>query len=254
MITRKNKGGYMNIEYKGRAIEFEIERRKRKTICIKIDGEGRVSVIAPLRTSEERIISLVSEKALWIIAKQQEISSLMEKKIERKFENGSTFMYLGNEYPVHIIYDSSYKSIRVVFSGRTLKSPYDCQHFIIYSNTHDEEIMKKAMEKWYREKTMEIVTEKIKLYENCFKDKVSEIKVKEQKRRWASCTGKNAILFNWRCSMAREDVIEYIVVHEMCHFEHRDHSKNFWNRVESVMPDYKEKHDYLRKNGINMCI
>ena len=110
---------------------------------------------------------------------------------------------------------------------------------------------------WYEgieEKTMEIVKEKIKKYENYFVDKVSDIKVKEQKRRWASCTGKNAILFNWRCSMAREDVIEYIVVHEMCHFEHRDHSKNFWNRVESILPDYQKQHEYLKVNGINMYL
>ena len=101
---------------------------------------------------------------------------------------------------------------------------------------------------------MELVKKKIQLYENCFEDKVTQIRVKEQKRRWASCTGKNAILFNWRCSMAREDVVEYIVVHEMCHFEHKDHSKNFWNRVESIMPDYKEKHEYLKVNGINMYL
>ncbi len=244
----------MNIEYEGKVIEFEIIKRKRKSICIKIDIEGRVVVAAPMRTSEDRIINLVREKAEWIVKKQAEMTSLSEKKIERKFENGSTFMYLGNEYPVHIIYNESYKNIRVLFGGKTLRSPYDGKHFIIYTNTHDEEILKKSMEKWYRERTIELVKKKIKLYENCFEDKVTEIRVKEQKRRWASCTGKNAILFNWRCSMAREDVVEYIVVHEMCHFEHRDHSKNFWNRVESIMPDYKEKHEYLKVNGINMCL
>ena len=114
--------------------------------------------------------------------------------------------------------------------------------------------MRKAMEKWYRKRPMEIVQKKIQIYEVFFKDKVTDIRVKEQKRRWASCTGKNAILFNWRCSMAREDVIEYIVVHEMCHFDYRDHSKNFWIRVEEIMPDYKEKHEYLKENRMNMYI
>ena len=244
----------MILEYKNRAIEYTIIKRKRKSICIRVDIEGKVTVITPLGVSEERVLKFLEEKAQWIIDKQDEMNEIYDKKIHRKFKNGSTFMYLGEEYPVHIINDKSYKNIRVFFSGKTLKSPYDCQHFIIYTNTDDEEIMRKSMEKWYRERTMEIVTKKIEKYENCFKDKVSQIRVKEQKRRWASCTGKNAILFNWRCSMAREDVIEYIVVHEMCHFEHRDHSKNFWNRVESIMPDYIEKHEYLKINGINMYI
>ena len=200
------------------------------------------------------ILDFVQEKAPWIISKQKEMSRLCEKRIVRKFEDGNTFMYLGNEYPLYIVYDKAYKSIRVFLGNKTVKSPYEGTHFIMYTNTYDIEKMKKAMEKWYRERTMEIVMKKIKLYEKCFEDKVSEIRVKEQKRRWASCTGKNAILFNWRCSMAREDVIEYIVVHEMCHFKHRDHSKDFWSSVERIMPDYKERHEYLKLNGINMCI
>ena len=244
----------MILKYEDRVIEYSVIKRKRKSICIKVDIEGNVSVITPLRVSEDIVLKLLKEKAQWIIHKQDEMSKICDKKIIRKFQNGSNFMYLGEEYPVHIINDKSYKNIRVCFGGRTLKSPYDCQHFIIYTNTDDEEIMKKAMEKWYRERTMEIVKKKIKMYENCFEDKVTQIKVKEQKRRWASCTGKNAILFNWRCSMAREDVVEYIVVHEMCHFEYRNHSKDFWNRVESIMPDYKKRHEYLINNGINMYI
>ncbi|WP_294405797.1 M48 family metallopeptidase [uncultured Clostridium sp.] len=244
----------MILEYKNINIEYEIVKRKRKTICIKVDAEGKVSVITPLRISNEKVAEIVEKRAEWIIEKQAEMSKLCEKKISRKFQSGNTLMYLGREYPLHVIFDEKYTNIRVVFGGKTLKSPYDGLHFIIYTNTNDEEEMRKAMEKWYRARTLDIVKKKIQLYENNFKDKVTQIRVKEQKRRWASCTGKNAILFNWRCSMAREDVVEYIVVHEMCHFEHRDHSKNFWNRVESVMPDYKEKHEYLKKNGINMYI
>lgn len=244
----------MKIEYNGRIIEFDFTKRKRKTICIKVNLDGKVSVIAPLNIKESQAEDFVFEKAEWIIKKQDEMLNISKQKVSRKFENGSTFMYLGKEYSVHIIYDESYKNIRIVLSGKTLKSPYDCQHFIIYTNTYEKEVMRKAMEKWYRKRTMEIVQKKIQIYEVFFKDKVTDIRVKEQKRRWASCTGKNAILFNWRCSMAREDVIEYIVVHEMCHFDYRDHSKNFWRRVEEIMPDYKEKHEYLKENGMNMYI
>lgn len=244
----------MQIEYKNRVIQFEVIKRKRKSICIKVDTDAKVTVVAPLIISDDKIKDIVMKKASWIITKVEEMQNVDEKRIARKFEEGSTFMYLGHEYPLHIVSGKEYKGTRVVLGKKTVKSPYDYLHFIIYTDTCDEDDMRKAMEKWYREKTKEIVLEKIKLYENFFKDKVSEVRVKEQKRRWASCTGKNAILFNWRCSMAREDVVEYIVLHEMCHFVHRNHSKVFWNLVESIMPDYKEKHDYLKTNGINMVI
>ncbi|MGN0143600.1 MAG: M48 family metallopeptidase [Clostridium sp.] len=244
----------MQIEYKNKVIEFQVIKRKRKSICIKVDTDSRVTVITPLRMPDEKIIDIVMKKASWISEKQKQMSRADSRKIIRKFEDGSTFMYLGNEYPLHIVYGTEYKGTRAVLGKKTLKSPYDDTHFIIYTNTQDEDEMRKALEKWYREQTKEIVLKKIKLYENFFKDKVSEVRVKEQKRRWASCTGKNAILFNWRCSMAREDVIEYIVLHEMCHFVHRNHSKDFWNLVEEIMPDYKEKHEYLKANGMNMYI
>lgn len=126
--------------------------------------------------------------------------------------------------------------------------------FIIHTNTLEQDRIKLVLEKWYRTRTLEIVKRKIDYYQINFKDKVTDIKVKEQKRRWASCTGKNAILFNWRCSMVREDVLDYIVVHEMCHIDHKNHSKNFWNRVEELMPDYREKHEWLKVNGINITI
>ena len=71
------------------------------------------------------------------------------------------------------------------------------QGFIVYTNTMDEEKIKVSLEKWYRAETLKIVTKRIDYYSSNFKDNVTEIRVKEQKRRWASCTGKNAMLVNW---------------------------------------------------------
>ena len=178
---------------------------------------------------------------------KKKVLEKLDKKIVREIKDGSKFLYLGKEYPLQLIYDYSLKHIEVTLDNEEGK-------FIIKSNTDDKEKIKKELEKWYRARTMEIVLEKIEKHAHEFKDKVTEVKVKEQKRRWASCTYKNAILFNWRISMAREDVVEYIVVHEMCHFDFKNHSKDFWNRVAGIFPDYKKAHEYLRENGMNMYI
>jgi len=89
-------------------------------------------------------------------------------------------------------------------------------------------------------------------YEGYFKDEVKDVKVKEQKKRWASCTVNNELLFNWRCVMPPSHVLDYIVVHEMCHMEYKNHSKDFWHRVCSVIPDYDARKQWLRNNGIRM--
>nr|WP_242949920.1 SprT family zinc-dependent metalloprotease [Clostridium saccharobutylicum] len=274
----------MSFEYENKIIEFTIVHSKRKTLGIKIDENCKITVSAPFRVSEEIIIKAVKDKVRWIVEKQDEIRKRNTKKVDRKAIEGSTFMYLDKEYPLHLVFDAMRKNIIVelnnenfnksksnrLFIDKTyvtssINTLEECKNifiskeqlankFIIHTNTRDEEKIKLALEKWYRQRTMEIVKERIQYYAENFKDKVSNIKVKEQKRRWASCTGKNEILFNWRISMAGLDVIDYIVVHEMCHMDHRNHSREFWSRVKEVMPDYEEKHEWLKLNGMNLYI
>lgn len=264
----------LNFEHKKKEIEFTIIRRKRKTICIKIEENGQVVVSVPLRVSKQCILDIVQNRADWIIEKQIEIEKRGSKKVSREIAEGSTFMYLGKEYPMHLIFQENRRNITVEFrneasddnelnkyvssnigiNSENKDEAFFREGFIVYTNTMDEEKLKLALEKWYRAETLRIVSKKIDYYSNNFKDNVTEIRVKEQKRRWASCTGKNAILFNWRISMARTDVLDYIVVHEMCHMDHRNHSKLFWNRVAEIMPSFREKHEWLRLNGINLYI
>ncbi|WP_315078825.1 SprT family zinc-dependent metalloprotease [uncultured Clostridium sp.] len=245
----------MNFEYKGESIDFQIIRRKRKSICIKIDINGEVQVIAPMRISKEYILNFLNEKNDWIIEKRKELKTVLNKKVKREFKEGNTFMYLGKEYPIHLIFNDKVKKISVDFIDESLNSNIEGQsEFIIKTNTYDVEKLKNALENWYRCKTLSIVKERIKLYEFKLKDKITKVTVKEQKRRYASINIKNETFFNWRISMAPLEVIDYIVVHEMCHMDFRNHSNQFWNRVEDVMPNYKKCHEYLKENGINMTI
>jgi predicted metal-dependent hydrolase len=75
------------------------------------------------------------------------------------------------------------------------------------------------------------------------------ITVREQKTRWGSCSSKGNLNFNWKLMMMPEPIIDYVVIHELAHRKHMDHSKNFWLEVEKVLPDYRIKRDWLRKNG-----
>ena len=245
----------MNFEYKGEIIEFQIIRRKRKSICIKIDINGEVQVVAPMRTSKEHILNFFNSKHDWIVEKRRELKSVLNKKVKREFINDGTFMYLGKEYPIRLIFNDKVKKISIDFIDESLNSNIDSDfRFIIKTNTYENEKLKKALERWYRGKTLDIVKERVKVHEWEFKDKIIKITVKEQKRRYASINIKNEVYFNWRISMAPLEVIDYIVVHEMCHMDFRNHSKQFWNRVEEVMPNYKKHHEYLKENGINMTI
>eukprot|EP00831_Metopus_contortus_P005866 TRINITY_DN12210_c0_g1_i4.p3 TRINITY_DN12210_c0_g1~~TRINITY_DN12210_c0_g1_i4.p3 ORF type:complete len:123 (+),score=27.65 TRINITY_DN12210_c0_g1_i4:169-537(+) len=92
----------------------------------------------------------------------------------------------------------------------------------------------------------------VKYYQKFFAKEPTDIRIKEQKKRWGSCTSKNELLFNWRCIMAKSNALDYIVVHEMCHMYHKDHSKEFWELVASVLPDFEVRKEWLRNYGVRM--
>jgi predicted metal-dependent hydrolase len=84
--------------------------------------------------------------------------------------------------------------------------------------------------------------------------RVTGIEVKDMGYRWASCGAKSVLNFHWKCLMAPPQIIDYIVVHELCHFHHRDRSNAFWNEVDKVMPDYRARKEWLRKHGASLVV
>lgn len=233
----------LGFKYGTRYINFNLMYRDRKTMSIEVEPSGEINVISPLGYDTDIILEKVKLKAKWIIQKQYEVAPINNEKIEREAVSGESYMYLGRNYSLDIVFDESIKYIEVkLFRGK----------FVVRTYSKDEEVIRKALEGWYREKTLEKVKERVKYYEGYFKEKVSDIKVKEQKKRWASCTASNNLLFNWRCVMAKSSVLDYIVVHELCHMEYKDHSKVFWDRVSSLMPDYEVRRQWLKENGIKL--
>lgn len=71
-------------------------------------------------------------------------------------------------------------------------------------------------------------------------------------KRWASCTKNNELLFNWRSVMAPSNILDYIIVHELCHMKYKNHSKEFWDSVCEILPDYEIRREWLKNNGIKL--
>lgn len=233
----------MKFEYGTQTIEFSVEYSKRKSIEIGVEIPDIVKVVAPEGLSEAIILEKVKKKAKWIVTKLFEIREVQYLRAKKEYVNGESLLYLGRNYSLQLEVDENLKKpIAKLYQGK----------FIITTPVKEQEALKLSMQEWYRNKTLEKVIEKVNYYEKYFDIKPSDIKVKEQKKRWASCTVKQELMFNWRCSMAPSWVLDYIVVHEMCHMMHMNHSKEFWNLLERIMPDYQKKRDWLKVYGIKM--
>ena len=227
--------------HKNREIKFNIIYRKRKTMSLEIKRDGIINVIAPNGLDKTFIVDKVKNKSDWIIKKLDEIEVLNNNRYIRSYESGDIFLYLGKEYMLEVLVDKITIGTSVSLENNKL---------IVRSNSNNKDVIQRALKNWYTDETLGIVKERINYYKLFFEDTVTSIKIKDQKSRWASCTYKNEILFNLRCSMMPIQIIDYIVVHEMCHMEHRNHSKDFYLAVERILPDYKERVKWLKNNGV----
>lgn len=111
---------------------------------------------------------------------------------------------------------------------------------------------KQALEKRFRQAAAEYIPARVTYYHQFTGGSFQRITIRAQKTRWGSCSSRGTLSFNWRLMLAPPRVLDYVVVHELCHLKHMDHSRNFWNAVAEIMPDYKEHKKWLKENGARL--
>lgn len=234
-----------SIQYGTETIDFDVVYRDRKTMEIQVKPPGKVTAIVPKGTAQAVIYEVLVGKAGWIKQKQALFKDVKYQSLSRRFENGESFMYLGKNYclQLHMVPELSEPLVRL-YQGK----------FVIQTATNNQAALRGAMEKWYRAKAFDKFTERVKYYQRYFSHEPRQIKISNPKKRWASCSSQGHLLFNWRCVMAPESVVDCIVVHEMSHLVHLNHSPDFWGLVRSIVPDYDKGKEWLRVYGIGMDI
>jgi len=233
----------LSIQYENQKIEFDLEYRNRKTLAIHVKPVNKVLVLSPNGIPEHIIKEKVKSKGKWILKKLLDFKEAGYIPLNREFADGEVFMYFGRNYLLQLFLNSSLKNLKVKLSDGIL---------VVYTPTKDPVKLKKLLEKWYRKEAEKVILERIEYYKLKFTVKPVKIRIKEQKKRWGSCSSRGNIYFNWRVIMAPPLVIDYIIVHEMSHLIHRNHSSKFWKHVESILPDYKVREKWLRNHGIRM--
>ena len=232
----------MKIIVNDKVISYRLERKKRKTVSIKITDDAELIVSAPLQLSSEKITDIVRDKAKWIISKIQ----LMEAS-KNKNDSIESLKLLGQNYKLNT-YDTQNKSIKVKFNSN---------EFQVYAPSELENrgtYIREVLTKWYKAQASKIYKERTEYYSKMLKVHPNRITIKEQKTRWGSCSSKGNLNFNWRVIMAPIEVVDYLVLHELCHLIHMNHSKDFWNLVESILPNYKKYKEWLTVNGSSLKI
>lgn len=219
-------------------LDIAIKRSRRKTVSIFIERDGSVSARVPEKLSDDEIKEVLKSKEYQIFKNLAEWEQLNEKRTNREYVNGQSFLYLGRNYRLNIGDEAS--------SKLTLKNGY----FLLHESQKDK--AKELFIEFYKEKLNEKITPIIDRYKNQLGVSPNEVKIMELQNRWASCSNKGNVNFHWKCAMAPIDVLSYIVVHELAHLIHPNHTNAFWNEIDKVYPKYDSQVQWLKLNGAGM--
>ncbi|MED4454601.1 SprT family zinc-dependent metalloprotease [Metabacillus fastidiosus] len=231
--------------YLGETIRFEIKYKNRTSIGMTIDSYGNIEIQAPKRTSDERVVQVLEENWGIIQQKLKEMNDRLLGPQEKVYEDGGSILYLGNNYPIHIFQDINIAQEHALFKDEKLH---------IYVKQLDREKIKQALKRFYYQQCKALVEDGISFYQSNFKTKPRSIRISDSKTTWGTCDSKMQLTFNWRLAMAPREVIDYVVVHEMCHMVHMNHDRSFWRLVGKIMPDYKEKENWLALSSWKMTV
>lgn len=231
--------------HSGETISFTINYKKRKSMGIYIDIYGNVEVQAPKGTPVECVLQLLEEKWDWIQQKSKEMKERMLGPKEKVYDHGESFLYLGNAYPIQISPDINIMQDHVVFEGDKLH---------IYVKQLEDEKIKQALKRFYYQQCKALVEKSIQSYQSNFKIKPRSIRISDNNSTWGTCDSKLQLTFNWKLAMAPLKVIDYVVVHEMCHMVHLNHDRSFWRLVGKIIPDYKELENWLALSSWKMTV
>ncbi len=227
----------------GAPISYEVIRSPRRTADIVIEPDGRVLVRAPEHIPDERIEDIVEAKRLWIYKNLAEWRDLNATKVLREFRNGEGFLYLGRSYRLLLV--SGQDEPLLLKDGR-----FRLRRDIV--DKGEVAAARKAFRDYFEARGRERIAKRVGYFAPKVGVVPGKVDVRQPGNRWASCSPSGNLAFHWKCMMAPPRIIDYIVVHELCHFHHLDHSNAFWNEVDKVMPDFAERREWLRKNGASM--
>jgi predicted metal-dependent hydrolase len=152
----------------------------------------------------------------------------------KQYQPGENFLYLGREYALELVQDQQKKLVLD-------------NHFLLAVSVQDNAEF--VFQNWYRQQASLIISERVKLFADKYAFHYDRIRNSSARTRWGSCNTKGTLNFSWRLIMTPLNIVDYVIIHELAHTVHHNHSKRFWGLVEKILPDYKERRKLLKQYG-----
>jgi len=229
-------------------IEYKIVRSHRKTLSLQVK-RGQVLVRAPYCVDEKFINTFIQKKSTWLKTKVAQQSQADDFCCD--FSQGSRLFLFGELVTLNITFDkqadtfltggiNNLKVLNIVLAERNRKK---------LSNNHLlATAVKKHIEKYFKQQAEEIIPLKVATHSQLTSLQPESIKIRQYRARWGSCNNRGELSFNYLLMMLPAHVIDYVIVHELCHLQHLNHSKEFWQLVARYFPNYMQAKQWLKTN------
>lgn len=217
------------VQYGSKTIEYSFqERNGLKSHYITVDKKHGV-ILKGTAITELQANKLIQKKAKWIIIKLRLVEAIKEDDIV----TGSRIQYLGRKYYVEVYFDERITTTEVEFNHSRFK---------ITTNSDNGDIQKEiklAIDKFFHNKAIEKITPRLKKWSGKTGLTYNTLKFRKQDKRWGSCKPGNNIIINTEAVKLPYSLIDYLIIHELCHTKYKDHSKAFWSEVSKHINNWK---------------
>ena len=231
------------IELDGESIPYTIiKSKRRRSIGIQVKLEEGLVIRVPNRTSKKYVESALQAKKTWILKNIRIRQTVKDQKQQLLITQGETIRVFGKKLELEVRQNTSaITKIYLTEASIIFECRYDKFTNAKYKRSKLQDFLKTTLEQY--------LVVRINHYSKKIGRKPHTVIVRTYKRRWGSATTKGKCSFNWKLAMAPKEIIDYVVIHELCHLIHLNHSQKFWSLVRSLYPDYIQVRSWLKDNG-----
>ena len=220
------------------SVEYVIQVRrssKRRTIELRITAQSEIRVLCPAAISDEAILDFVRSKSNWIQSKLTLNAKRNSIPIPR-YEHNSIWRYRGIELPLNLEKGD----------GEVALEP---SRLVVRANEFDQPTIEAVLQRWFLNEATTYLTQRTAYFAEALLLNPTRVQLKTYRSMWGRCNSRGEIAYDWRVIQAPDSVIDYLVIHELSHLRHFNHSRDFWSLVASQAPNYRESKQWLRDHA-----
>jgi len=237
------------IQLGDRTLSYQLRRSpRRRTIAIAIDPHEGLVVYSPMRMSAEGLGDFLRDKARWILAHARQHEEARARTPVLAWQPGDDVPFRGRRVTLTVLPGAAQGEVALEGEQLTVRTPPED------GLVPEGPRIRGLVVRWLREQAAAHVAARVQDFEGRLDVQPRRVRVRDQKRRWGSCSAHGVLNFNWRLILAPEAVLDYVVVHELCHLKEMNHSPRFWAWVERILPDYGTPRSWLRQNAMLLDI